>query len=484
MPTSLLDAAAPTLSLLAEGLSAVPESLLQPSQNLKTLATWLYLANGLTVERQGPVGRQWLRTCPSGGGLYPFEIYVAAFAIDGLEPGLYHYSIREFGLRKMRDGPETLLQIKRGRPDLDFIKSVPALLLCSTHYWRCAWRYRQRGYRCALLDAGHLVQNLVAAANALGIQTMPRFLINDNTMRELIGIAPDADFGAAESVQSMVIWADTATHPIELPPGARPRPPGSMPAIARRPLSAEFVPYGSINAIHQDCVAPGMPVREIRPPFTELNPVPVDKVTSEYELLEQPPPSGPSVRHVLLSRRSVRQFTQQAISRDQFIQMNRVAFRGGTVLPLFPDGPHPALVRPFWIVNGVVGLDQGIWYYDPARDRWLVLRRGEYRKDAAYLSTEQAWVGDAAAICFLVANLHTLLHGTGPDAYRLAHLEAGLLGQRLYMAATALSLGCCGINAFYDDDIRTFFGLDQTGWEPLHEIAIGSPATAKPLGRA
>src|SRR6185437_12709691 len=259
LPTNLLDAPVPTLSLLSEGLAAVPESLLQPPQNIKTLATWLYLSNGMTVEKQGPAGMQWLRTSPSGGGLYPFELYVAAFGIEGVEPGLYHYSIREFALRKIRNGVEAMFQIKRGRPDLDFIKSVPAMILVSTPYWRSAWRYRQRGYRCALLDAGHLVQNLVGAANALGIQTMPRFLVNDNTMRDLIGIPANADFGVAESVQAMVIWADTAMTPMEIPRGSRPPAPNSMPVIPRKPLSAEFVPYGSILATHQDCVAPGMP---------------------------------------------------------------------------------------------------------------------------------------------------------------------------------------------------------------------------------
>ena len=33
---------------------------------------------------------------------------IAAFAVDGLEPGLYHYSPREFALRKLRGGAETL----------------------------------------------------------------------------------------------------------------------------------------------------------------------------------------------------------------------------------------------------------------------------------------------------------------------------------------------------------------------------------------
>ena len=154
---------------------------------------------------------QWLRTCPSSGALYPFEVYVAAFGIEGLEPGLYHYNLIDFTLCKLRDGQITLSTIKRGRPELNFLKSVPAAILVSTIYWRSAWRYRQRGYRMALLDTGHLMQNLVTAANGLGIATNPRLQLNDRTMRELIGIHPNADFGAIECVQGLVAWADAAT---------------------------------------------------------------------------------------------------------------------------------------------------------------------------------------------------------------------------------------------------------------------------------
>ena len=50
--------------------------------------------------------------------------------------------------------------------------------------------------------------------------------------------------------------------------------------------------------------------------------------------------------------------------------INRLAFRGGTFFPLHPDGPHVALVRPFWLIHEVVGMDSGLWYYHPPTDAW------------------------------------------------------------------------------------------------------------------
>jgi len=76
---------------------------------------------------------------------------------------------------------------------------------------------------------------------------------------------------------------------------------------------------------------------------------------------------------------------------------------------------------------------------------------------------------------FIVANLHHLMVHAGPDCYRLAHIEAGIVAQRLYIAANAMGFGCGFSGLFYDDEVRRFFGLDKSGWEVMHEVAVGVP---------
>jgi SagB-type dehydrogenase family enzyme len=155
------------------------------------------------------------------------------------------------------------------------------------------------------------------------------------------------------------------------------------------------------------------------------------------------------------------------------LTINRAAFRGGTHFPIFPDGPYTGLIRPFWIFQGVSGFDNGIWYYHPPADKWAMLERGEHRMDSAYLCREQPLAADAGAVCFLCANLAHVMSHIGPDAYRLAHLEAGVVVQRLYISSNSLGVGCAPIAEFYDDEIRKFLGLDRTGWEIIHAAAIG-----------
>ena len=38
-------------------------------------------------------------------------------------------------------------------------------------------------------------------------------------------------------------------------------------------------------------------------------------------------------------------------------------------------------------------------------------------------------------------------------------IQAGFLGQVVYLGATALGLGSCGIGAIYDDEAQTLLGL-------------------------
>lgn len=489
LPTTVLDIPSPSLRILFDGINALPESHQAPPQDLKTLGSWLFFANGITSEKKFGQVKYWLRSVPSAGSLFPCEVYVAALGIAGLEPGLYHYCPRGFFLEYLRDGHTALSLIKRGRPELEFLKDVPAILLLSTVFCRGSWGFRQRSYRYALHDTGALIENLVTTANGLGMQTHVRLRLNDRGMRELLGVSHEAPFAEAEAVQAMVAWTDQADQPLPpKPSNGRGLSTDAAPLIPRQSLAAQCTPYGSILATHLDCVAPGVAIREMRPPVTQLTPLPENFPTA-YLHPPEPPDGGKPLRNVLRNRRNSADFAQQGLSRAAFWTINRVAFRSGSYSPVHPQGPHMGLVRPFWVIHDVAGMAQGITYYDLMGDTWAPLRPGSFRKEAAYLATENNAWGLGAAACFICADLPQLLHAAGPDAYRLAHIEAGLAAQRLQLAADAAGLASYALGAFYDDEVRSFLGIDHTGWEPLHTVVVGmppdhAPAPARPANGA
>ena len=66
-------------------------SFAQSALSLAELSQLLWAAQGVTSARGH-------RTAPSAGALYPTEIYAALTAVQGLEDGLYHFSIARHGL--------------------------------------------------------------------------------------------------------------------------------------------------------------------------------------------------------------------------------------------------------------------------------------------------------------------------------------------------------------------------------------------------
>ena len=518
LPTVLLDAPQGTLAVMASALDALPDSFIGPPQTLKTLASWLFLADGM-IAREQALGDDE-RTCPGVGRLYPYEIYVAAMSVEGLEPGLYHYNPLAFSLCKVRGGSETVRQLTRGRPDLRFVSGAPAAVLVSTVFSRASWEFGPRGYRAAMLDAGHLVQNLVTTAGGLGIQTITRLRMTDSSMRDLIGMTQCSDYTQQEAIQAMVVWADGSDRlaarprrnfrrparesvPVSMwrgpdllgsPKGTRTINAGgaavaslhvtdlhlptprrrTLDLLPRSPLGGVVRAHAAILSAHRDCVTPGVAVREIRPPLTELTPMPANLSVVPMPAAEAPA-DGVPLRSLLLEKRPIRDFRREPLPRDTIRAIARLSFRAGSYFPLFPDGPYAALVRPFWVIHDVMGMESGIWYYRAEIDAWCLLRPHGFRLETMYLACEDPAFGDASAVCFMVANVHRLMLEAGPDTYRLALLEAGLVAQRLSLAARGLGLGSRATANFFDDELKLFLGLARTGWEPLAGVAVGMP---------
>ena len=109
------------------------------------------------------------RAVPSGGGLYPLELYLIARSVEGLDGGVYHYVPLHHGLELVRDGvlPEPFgTYLFLGQP---YASSASAVVVITAVPARSLGKYGDRGYRYLLLEAGHTAQNLNLAAVALGL---------------------------------------------------------------------------------------------------------------------------------------------------------------------------------------------------------------------------------------------------------------------------------------------------------------------------
>lgn len=151
---------------------------------LDHLAQLLWAAQGMTSG-----GR---RTAPSAGALYPLEVYVAAAAVSGLSPGIYRYRPRSHALEAGKPGDlrEDLCDAALGQRS---ICTAPATIVISAVFERTTRKYGQRGFRYALMEAGHASQNVYLQAAALGLNTVAVGAFRDETVQRLLSMDADEE---------------------------------------------------------------------------------------------------------------------------------------------------------------------------------------------------------------------------------------------------------------------------------------------------
>ncbi len=155
---------------------------------LAQLATVLHSGYGVTHASRLPGGRrgQPLRTVPSGGALYPLELYVLAERVDGLEGRLHHYDPWRHALERLPVGADHPVADLTAYPEL--LAPAAALIVVTAMFWRTRFKYALRGYRFALLEAGHVGQNVALASAALGLAALPVGGVYDRRLEEVLGV--------------------------------------------------------------------------------------------------------------------------------------------------------------------------------------------------------------------------------------------------------------------------------------------------------
>lgn len=114
------------------------------------------------------------RGYPSAGRLYPIEPYVFVLDSEGIPTGIYYYTAPDHGLRVIEElAREPLLDRVEGLASawqVDY-ETASVLFVLAGSFWNTKIKYGPRGYRFALFEAGHLMQNVQLVASALRLGT-------------------------------------------------------------------------------------------------------------------------------------------------------------------------------------------------------------------------------------------------------------------------------------------------------------------------
>jgi len=149
---------------------------------LEELARLLFFSYGKTDPRG------MFRAVASGGALYPLELYIVAFNVDGLERGIYHYAVETGHLDLVKPG-ECLAALKEvvtwQGADID---NASLAIVITAAFRRSTAKYLDRGYRMVLMEAGEAAQNLSLVATSMDLGACLVGGFNDDLLSELLDI--------------------------------------------------------------------------------------------------------------------------------------------------------------------------------------------------------------------------------------------------------------------------------------------------------
>jgi SagB-type dehydrogenase family enzyme len=128
------------------------------------------------------------RTYPSGGARFPVELYVVAYNLEDLHPGVYHYNIKKENLEVLWEK-----DLREKRRDLisPYLENPAATIIFTSVLARSEVKYGPRAYPYSLLEAGHMGQNIHLVCAELGIGSCSVSGFVDDTVAKIIDLTED-----------------------------------------------------------------------------------------------------------------------------------------------------------------------------------------------------------------------------------------------------------------------------------------------------
>lgn len=200
--------------------------------------------------------------------------------------------------------------------------------------------------------------------------------------------------------------------------------------------------------------------------------------------LPTPVPLSVSLDLLLLSRRSTRKYTSEAIPLEVFSTILYWGFgklgerleHGHSAQRPHPSGGAKYPTELYPLVLNVEGIESGVYHYNVPNHVLEKLPQELNRSilDAAY--RRYTFVPEAGALLCLSALRGRQIREYGALSYKLELIEAGHVGQNLYLAAHAAGLGCCGLGAGDTSAMHEMLGLDGGNEHLVYSIVVGKRA--------
>lgn len=142
----------------------------------------LWAAQGVTDPREG------LRTAPSGGALYPLEVYLAVARVNGLPAGVYKYRPGGHKLTGVRGG-NPIAGLARAALDQECVRDAAVVIVLAAVYDRMTRKYGRRGIQYVDNEVGLAAENVLLQVVAAGLGSVVVGAFDEDKVGIAVGLA-------------------------------------------------------------------------------------------------------------------------------------------------------------------------------------------------------------------------------------------------------------------------------------------------------
>ena len=483
---------APLSYKLYRGLPVVPLSLEVPltfedrvepvKPNLRSISHFLWYLFGHTQfcqsvneldssEDTANLMQSYRRFVPSGGALYPNELYMY-LKLEDLPAGVYHYDVAHHHLVLLREGNFDSY-IAKGLDNRCDVSACFGTVFVSTIFGKNFFKYNHFSYRLQGLDAGVLIGQLLEVSKQFGYESGVYYQFLDRAINHLLGFSEQE-----ESVYAVI--------PLTVEPTNWFTNRSDIDKIVSATDLCEELPA------LQDHEYEGAKRIKEYPLLTKMNEASMLEFTNVFRKVEAIENRGGDGEAVVLPYVEPLSYDLASVCQERYspgmdfilgkVSQSQLATLLQEAAAYFSYRndlerayeKNESRVSLYGCLYNVEGIPDGAYSYDNSSHTLRQVELGDYRLQLQKgLSSYNVNLLQVPLCLHVIGDKEHLKKEFGYRGYRIQQMEAGILVQRLLLRAAALGMGGHPLLGFDSTTCDAIYKIDSKGKTSLIQIPIG-----------
>ncbi|MEH7109136.1 SagB family peptide dehydrogenase [Bacillus sp. JJ1764] len=412
------------------------------------------------------------RFVPSGGALYPNELYIY-LKLKDVPEGVYHYDVAHHRLLLLREGnyDSYLFRSLGNRYNLS---DCFGIVFVSTVFWKNFYKYNNFSYRLQGLDAGVLIGQSVEVADRMGFSTRVCYQFLDRSINHLLGLSEQDE--SVYAVIPLSIHATTVNSG-QFEEGEN----ISATELSREVPLLKHVTYNRSKRVIDYPVLKVMnkaSMVETTHSFENIknDAHPSNSLGTELIMLPYTEPISYDLASVCRERHSPDiDFMIGKINQTEIASLLKetISFSYQNDLGNKYNNAASSL-ELFGTFYNVEGVQDGAYAYDKSAHALRRISKGDFREYMQNgLITPNVNLYQVPLCLHFVGDKDHLKKELGYRGYRIQQMEAGILLQRLLLTACALEMGGHPLLGFDSNQSDELYGVNSKGKTSLIQIPVG-----------